>query len=235
MIRSGEDGYILASALAALFAMSLVAAALVAVSGSALARVKRMETSAQDRYAIESAIRLAASQLSADPRRRELSFDGGSTLINVGDQTVRVDASWETLRMDVNRASSEAIDDALRDTKLDDDDRSIILSEVRTARARGLPLQMLDSLNLPPHLLACASEELTVFGGRTDHDAELEQQRSVSGRPTAGARIRLDARDTGGGLGRTAVLLMTGDGRDPYRVLDWRELRGEPIEACQSE
>lgn len=233
MIQSNEDGYILASALAALFAMSLVAATLVSLSGSALARVKRMETSTQDRYALEAAIRVAASQLAVDPRRRGLSFDDGSAAIQVGDRAIRVDATWETARMDVNRASPEDIDTALRATGLDDEARSHMLAEVRTAQSIGLPLQLLDELNLSPSLLSCANEELTTFGGRTEF-VEAQNIRAITGRPAAGARVRLDARPANGGLGRTAVLLMTGDGRDPYRVLDWRELRGDPLEACHS-
>ena len=110
MTDAREDGYIMASALAALFAMSLVAAALVSVSGSALSRVTRMETSVQDRYAVEAAIRLAASQLAIDPRRRTLSFEEGAENLEIGDRSIDVRASWEGMRLDVNRAAPEEID-----------------------------------------------------------------------------------------------------------------------------
>ncbi len=233
MTETGEDGYIMASALAALFAMSLVAAALVSVSGSALSRVTRMETSVQDRYAVEAAIRLAASQLAVDPRRRTLPFEEGAENLEVGDRSIDVRASWEGMRLDVNRAPPEAIDLALQKTTIGELDRRDIMAAVRTAQSIGLPIAMLEQLELAPHLMACVSDTLTVFGGQLEFNPDQET-RALSGRPGAGARIRLDAKPASGGPGRTAILMMTGDGRDPYRVLDWRELRGNPSEACNA-
>lgn len=235
MKASDDDGYIMAAALAALFAMALVAAAMVSVSGSALARTKRIETAAQNRIAVESAIRMVGSQLAMDPRRRQLEVTDGSASVEVGATPVSLNLSWESARMDVNRAPLEEIEDALATADLEMSFRTAILANVRAAQADGVPISLLDDLDLPNGALACAHQHLTTFGGQTETRQVESAQPTAVGRPAAGAKLRIDAWPANGGLGRTAVILMTGDADDPYLVLDWREYRGDGGDACRTE
>lgn len=233
MSAHDEEGYIMASALAALFAMALVATAMVSVSGTALTRVKRMETAAQNRLAVESAIRIVGSQLAMDPRRRQLDLSSGTILVELGASRVYSIASWESARMDANLAPIDEIRETLDAARVGARRKSAILAGLRAAHVNGTPISLLDDLDLAPEDLRCAHHHLTTFGGLTEFvDAQSQAPISI-GRPAAGARIRIEARPASGGIGRTAVLLMTGDVHDPYLILDWRQYRGDSDDPCK--
>jgi hypothetical protein len=231
----GEEGYILASALAALFAMSIVAAALVAASVNELRRVAAAERTAADEAAAEAAIALAADELLRDPRERRLSFDHGAAEVVVNGRAVAVEVGFESDKVDLNYASVDDIDAALVAHDVPESDRLAIRRALDRRGSGGFKLtdDALAGVEAPE----CARQALTVFGGRrgwTEADAGATMTVGV---PAPGARIWVSAQVGEGAAARAreAVLLITGDPREPVRVMDWRLVRGSREEACHGE
>ncbi len=84
----GDQGYILASVIGVLLAISIVAAALVGASGEAASRLRRSEVAAGREAILQSAILVLTTQLALDSRRRVLDLDKTSS-VQVLDQAVR--------------------------------------------------------------------------------------------------------------------------------------------------
>ncbi len=225
-----EEGYILASALTVLLAISLVAAALVSTSADALRRVKGAEREASADAVLRSAVLIVSSQLAQDPRRRKLQFEGPET-IDVFGKTVKAEASFESLKLDINLASPEAIEARLLDAGIAQDTRSGIRAAIQEHRSSKEPVRLLDDIAPAGADRDCLYSILTAFGGRTDYKPE-EQTHGI-GRPAAGARLYLEvwtADEPARGL--AATVIMTGDPAAPTKVLDWRHIRTKGEERC---
>jgi hypothetical protein len=236
MTSRGQDGYVLAGALAVLLTMSLVATALVSSTSDGLKRVRAAEIDAQTELTLKSAIAAAGAQLAADPRRRSMTFENGSETIVVGDASVDVAVSWEALRLDLNRASPDEIAKLLDDVDVDDATRGRIRSAIEAARTRDEVFQLTDEvISLAEAKDApCLEDRLTIFGG-SDAYTPSDEAPALIGRPAAGARIRLKARlqTSSDAPGITAVVLMTGAADAPFKVLDYRPLRVLGGEVCR--
>lgn len=226
-----EDGYILASAIAALLAISIVAAALIGASGDALAASRRAEADAVRSAILQSALRVVGTQLVLEPRRRQIDLEGRAT-IDVLGHAVAVEVSWEARKLDINRTEPDAIRELLDDQQLDPDFRSKAVAMSERRQAAAAPLRLLSDLGLNRSEEDCLAEWLTVFGGMTEYDPAIAKETVQIGRPAAGSRltVRLALKDAAQD-GLAAVILMTRNPTDPFKILDWRptsRLAGDP-------
>jgi hypothetical protein len=233
MKHGQEDGYILASILAVLIAISLVAAALLSTSADGLMDVKEAEAETKVEVKLRSAVLVVSTQLALDPRRRQLDLDQAEPMVSIFDQAVSVRTGWEGSKLDVNLASPEAIGRRLAEAGVDQIVGGKIQAAVQRSREDEKPISLLDSI-LPAAADAyCLHSILTVFGGRPDYDAGDPAPPRI-GRPAAGARVAVEVwlKDAPRYQGLEAVLLMTGDPARPAEVLDWRRVRAGGKERC---
>jgi hypothetical protein len=232
MTKRGEEGYVLASTLAVLLAISLVATALVSTSADTLRRAKRIETDTAAEMALRSAVLVVTSQLSQDPRRRQLAFEGPET-IDILSRAIIAKVSWESLKLDINLAPPEAIDQRLLAVGVPLDVRGEILANIQKRRSIKEPIKLLDDVLPKSADQTCLRSTLTIFGGRPEY-ALGEQASAVQiGRPAAGARLSIDVwLASQPATGINATVLMTGDPGAPAKVLDWRRVRTAGEERC---
>lgn len=230
-----EDGYILTAALASLFAIALVATALVSTSANALARVQRAEKGMANDFDLKSAIFAATAHLGEDPRLRRVTLSANFVPIAIEDRTVDVRVTWERQRLNINQADDATISVALKALGASDKVSMEIRSAVNRRRLSGAPIQLLDNLDLRQSALACAQEALTIFGGIDILPDAVDFQWEPVTQGTSGSRIRIDARLKAGDalFARTAVVEMTGDPNRPFAVLDWRKSALVGDDACR--
>ncbi|MEQ1783513.1 MAG: hypothetical protein ABMA14_19330 [Hyphomonadaceae bacterium] len=234
MTAKRDDGYILASAIGVLLAISIVAATLVGTSGESLRRMRRAETAASQETTLQSALTLLASQLILDPRRRALNLTAGTPL-TVLDQTVKFRIGWESSKVDVNLAEPEVVETRLQRSGLDAKALEIAMAAIRRSRAMSQPISLLTELNGDQTTQTCIASLLTVFSGQSNFDPELKAEPPLIGRPAAGSRLAIDLAVSGAEPeGLSTVILITGDPLAPWQVMDWRRsssLAGEPCHA----
>lgn len=229
-MKHQEDGYILASTIGVLLAISIVAAALVSSSVESLSRVARSEKTAHHDLALRSALSIVLSQISIDPRRRQLEISN-DTSIPLTDQNVAVRLRWETNKLDINRASIEAIEARLEEVELDPALALRVITAIKEGRDGKINFRLVDDMNLVEDDRVCIAPLLTVFGGRETYEAAAEAGESAIGQPAAGSRLSIDLA-TEGGNGLSVVVLMTSDPLATYKVLDWRETNGNAGDEC---
>ncbi|MEY2758112.1 MAG: hypothetical protein RIR33_1890 [Pseudomonadota bacterium] len=236
--RRGERGYILASVIGVLLAISLVAAALVTASGEAASRLRRAEDAAKREAVLEAAILVLTSQLAMDPRRRALDLEAASTLEALG-QTVRFKIAWETNKLEINRADPEAVARRLEVAGAPAELRAAVQTRLAAARSSNTPIGLLAGI--APGIAGedCLASVLTVFGGQENFDPErLGDPDSVGekvpiGRPAVGSRMAIDVAVAGREAdGLSVVMLLTGDSATPWQVMDWRPSSVLGKEAC---
>jgi len=237
----GDGGYVMAAALSALLAMSLVAAALVTVSINELRRVRASEDAAAADALLDAAIVRAASEIARDPRRRIISFEGGGGEMRIGEADVTVRVGWESEKLDVNTADAGAVRAALLGGAVSQSDAADIVERMTDIRAHG-QVRLIDDMAPPGHVASeCAHRLLTVFGGRAEPSATSslpavgdDNRAAPFARPPPGARLFIRAALDGGvrARGREAVVLITGDPRAPALVMDVRRVRDVRQEVC---
>lgn len=235
MKRRGEDGYILASAIGALLAISIVAAALVGASGDALSATRRAEADAQHSTLLHSALVVVGTQLLLEPRRRQIDLEGLASFDVLGSQT-KARISWEARKLDVNHAEAEAIRTLLNDRGVKADLRDRVVAAVARSQAAGTPLRLLTDFGVDRTEEDCLATHLTVFGGLDRFDADIQETAIQIGRPAAGARLTVELALEGEEQnGLAAVILITRNPARPFKVLDWRRtssLAGDPCDVA---
>ncbi|MGD2133649.1 MAG: hypothetical protein PVI23_12715 [Maricaulaceae bacterium] len=229
----------MAGALAALFAMSIVAATLVSATVNEVRRVRVAELAAVDDAALDGAIRLALVEILKDPRRRERSFEGGVADIRVGDRAFKVEVRYESGKLDANVAPIDDIEEELSLRGAPAWDVEAVVAAIEVRRSDERPIGLLDEILTEVTAPECARRVLTTFGGRPGSVSEGDAVGVGGGqpfpRPVPGSRIVVTAMtDEGDGArGREAVFLITGERETPARIMDMRRLRGAPEEACE--
>lgn len=235
MTTRGEDGYILASAIGVLLAISIVAAALVGASGDALSATRRAEADAQHSTLLQSALVVVGTQLLLEPRRRQIDLEGLASF-DVLERRAKARITWEARKLDVNRAEAEAIRTLLNDRDVTTALREKVVAAAARSQAAGTPLRLLTDFGLDRAEEDCLASLLTVFGGLDQFDPEILQATSQIGRPAAGARLTVDLALEGEEQdGLAAVILITRNPTRPFKVLDWRRtssLAGDPCDVA---
>lgn len=222
----GSEGYILASAIAVILSISIVAAALVGASSESLSRLKQLEEGVTQDAVLQSALSLLSSEIAKDPRRRAVNI-GSELTLEVLDRPVQARVAWENDKADLNSADPETVATFLTDRGVSARMASTVLTSMRRARSESRALRLLDDLNLDEPDEACAASLLTVFGGRTDLQGAKSRNPPMIGQPGAGSRLAIELflpRPARSGL--RVVVLMTGDPLHPMEVLDWKRTSG---------
>lgn len=234
MTAQRDEGYILASAIGVLLAISIVAAALVGTSGESVRRIRRAESTATQETTLQSALTLIASQLVLDPRRRAIDLTAGTPL-TVLDQTIKFRIGWESSKVDVNLAEAEVVEARLQGSSLDAKALEAAVTVIRHSRATSQPISLLTELKGDQTAQTCIASLLTVFGGQSTFDPKLKGEPPLIGRPAAGSRLAIDLAVSGAEPeGLSTVILITGDPLAPWQVMDWHRsssLAGEPCHA----
>ena len=227
-----DGGYILASVIGVLLAISLVAAALVGASGEAASRLRRAEDQTARQAVLESAILVLTTQLAVDPRRRVLDLETASSL-DILDQSVKFRIAWESSKLDINRAESSVIERRLAAAAISGDLRAAVATRIARARADQQPISLLNVIASEKAAQDCLGSVLTVFGGVESFDASNQDDDAPIGRPAVGSKIALDVAIAGHEAdGLSVVVLLTGDNVAPWQVLDWRQSSVLAQEAC---
>lgn len=227
-----DQGYILASVIGVLLAISIVAAALVGASGEAASRLRRAEDAGTRDAILRSAVLVLTTQLALDTRRRVVDLDKTSGVEILG-QTVRFRIAWETNKLDINRADASAVERRLQAAGVSSDLRAAVTARISEARASGKPISLLGNIAPQPTAEDCLASLLTVFGGVADHDPENPGDAGPIGRPAVGSKIALDVAVAGEeAQGLSVVVLLTGDAAAPWQVMDWRPSSVLNGEAC---
>jgi hypothetical protein len=230
-----EDGYILASAIAVLLAISLVAAALVSASVDSLRRIQRFEKEIAGDEALRSALLVVASQLSLDPRRRQMALENGAGSIDLLGHRVGVQVSWENAKLDVNLADRKDVEAALIDASADEYLRKAIGEAIESRRGQKDRISLVDDILPAGADRDCLHSVLTAFGGRAVFDPQAQSGEVQIGRPAAGARLSIDLwLEDRPAQGITSVVIVTGDPKSPIEVLDWRQFRAAGRERCHA-
>lgn len=217
-----DDGYILASVLGVILAISLVAAALVGTSGDVAFGVKRHERAAVRDSVLQSAIVVLALQLTQDPRRRVVDLETAGSVQILG-RAVSFRIAWETTKLNVNAAELPTLEAAIRDLDLEEPSETNVLANLRSARAGSKPIRLLSDIARDKAEEDCLASALTVFGNRTERLTSSERTATLIGRPAAGSILALDVAVTGEEAdGLSVVLMLTGGAETPWRVMDWR-------------
>ncbi len=223
----------MAAALAALFAMSLVAATLVSVSASTVKRAARAEQLAQMELSLESAILLAGAQVVDDPRRRKLSFETASETVTAGGREITVQVNWDHTRLDANLAPLPEIERYLASRKVDAALRSKIAAALQRSRAAGQPIRSFEQLELDASAEGCARRHLTLVAGMTQWPDGFEPPSQI-GQPAPGSRLHLSAVDPQTRQALSTLVLITGDPQRPFRVMDWRRHTAGSGDPCHA-
>jgi hypothetical protein len=235
MTDTGESGYILASVLAGLLSISLVAAALVSSSVDMSRRAAAAEKKAADQAALKSALIVAGSELARDVAHRKLKFVAGVEALQIAGRTVRLTVSWESDKLDINAASPADIKQSLDDRSISQSIAAQALDAVAKRRASKTPIRLVDDIARDEDTAWCLSQALTVFGGRLKSQDSSEPTPPYVGQPAPGSHLNVLAELEGPHeIGLDVVLLMTGDPKAPVRTLDWRHTRKSPGEACHA-
>lgn len=223
----------MAAALAVLFAMSLVASALVAASSATLKRTARAEELAQLELSLESAVLLAGSQVVDDPRRRKLAFETGAETVLAGGRKINVEVIWDQTRLDANLAPLPEIERYLTVLGADFSTRSAISAALARVRATGTPLSAFEQLGLAGPAEECARRVLILSGGMTQWPEGFEQSSQI-GQPTPGSRLQILAIDPKATQALSVLVLITGDPQRPFRVMDWRRYAAGSGDPCHA-
>ncbi len=230
--QTREDGYILATAIGSLLAISIVAAALVGASSSALVTSKRAEAEATQASLLRSALLVVGTQLVLEPRRRQIDLEGQAFFPVLGQQvTARI--SWETRKLDINLAEPSVVSAFLQERNVDATIREDVVAAL-TRRASEGPMRLVSDLGLQRSVEDCLTTYLTAFGGAADFDPAAAKEDMEIGRPGAGARLTVDLAIVGQEQdGLSAVILLTRTPASPFKILDWRptsRLAGGPCD-----
>jgi len=219
---TGERGYALIGVIWLLVFAGSVTALLLMRASDRMVEVRKEGDAARARLALDGAPdAIAAERLFGAADSPWMT--AGSHSIDIDGIQVTGAISAEEQRLDVNRATAEAIDGELGAAGVSRQTRMRTLGRIAEVRAAG---ERIGSLGALAALLAeaqregksCLLERMTVFGGRTQTFA-VGQEPSQNLPPYA--LIRVGLRAPGGGTA-TAVMRSVPVGSAPVLLLDWK-------------
>ena len=232
MNSAREDGYILASATISMIILGALATGIVMIAVSELRRVRAEEDRVQTMLLYESVAVLTAAELTKEPDARTLRFDDAQQTLSIEGVSFDVTLEWESEKLDLNYADIDMIE-AQASALLDDGAYvQALRRQLENRRNTGAPIRLIGDLSFEDaRVTECLRLGFTVFGGRRRVGQGVERE-GVFDRPTPGTRIRLIAAEQGQDAVVDMVLLMTGDRYDPSRMMDWRWLDRDQVNAC---
>tara|TARA_R110002049_G_scaffold32139_3_gene107534 strand:+ start:3187 stop:3888 length:702 start_codon:yes stop_codon:yes gene_type:complete len=232
-MNSRDDGYATIVVTALMGSLSVIAIALLSLSGAESRRASALS----ERIALDAAIEGAFHIALADIVNQRSGLSGLQTTLHLEDgQPVGVDIRPVQDQIDINRADMEQIEERLRSFIADPATRDVVIASVRQRRAgTGTPFDRLEDLGAGTgfdRALPCLREQLTVF-----HNAAPASGRSGEQRIRDGTVVRIRVETQGGTAGRGAkgTVLLTGDRSEPAWIMDWRRYSDFDAEECKDE
>lgn len=228
-----DDGYVMGFALAVLIVLSMTATVLMTMAGSELRSVRAAEDSEEETLRLHAAAILGAAALATDPAQRTIAFRGGAAATEIGGQTIRLSASWESDRLDVNHAPLEEIRAALDALSISPDDKSRAAEAISQRRNRSEPVSLLDDVLAGVDGAECVRQALTVHGGKSEWQRAREA--TEIGWPAPGSRLRLLVERDGAEQfrAREYVILVTGNPAEPAHIIDIRPVLTRTAAECR--
>jgi hypothetical protein len=232
MKNAREDGYILASATISMIILGALATGIVMIAVGELRRVRAEEERVQMMLLYESVAVLTAAELTKEPDARTLRFDAAQQTLAIEGVSFDVSLEWESEKLDLNYADIDMIEAEANALLSDGADVQALRRQLEEQRSIGAPIRLIGDLSFEDaRVTECLRRGFSVFGGRRRVGQGVERE-GVFDRPTPGTRIRLIAAEQGQGDVADMVLLMTGDRYDPSRMMDWRWLDRDQVNAC---
>ena len=233
MIQDETDsGYILASATISMIVIGALAAGLVMIAIGELRRVRAEEDWVQLRSLYESVAVLSAAELTREPEARNFRFDDAQQSFSIEGVNFEAWLEWESEKLDLNAASLGLIESRAAESASSILPVSDLVNQLTAMRSANQPLRLIGDLSFDDtRVTECLRSMFTVFGGRRRLGEAVELE-GVFDRPTPGTRLRLMISEHDDHRMADIVLLMTGDRYDPARIMDWRWVRQDQINAC---
>ena len=136
MSRSGEDGYILASATISMIILGALATGILMIAVGELRRVRAEEERVQMMLLYESVAVLTAAELTKEPDARTLRFDDARQTLSIEGVSFDVSLEWESEKLDLNYAELDMIETQAQDLLSHTSHVQALMSQVETARER---------------------------------------------------------------------------------------------------
>jgi hypothetical protein len=227
--RAREEGFATITCVMLCAGLAVVSVALVDQGFQSASRARQEVDQEIARQALRSAI---AETAAAHANRRTVSF--GLSVWRQEDVEVHVETFNELRKANIYHAPEAEIESALQN--LAGIDAVVIAARIVSARgelgAGSLPLAgFFDRLDIAPASRACIRERLTVHASSTDPFAMAPQGQASP----EGGILNLRARVKGGGLMHEAIVVVTGNPREPLLVLEERVFRASQIAGCADE
>jgi hypothetical protein len=219
---TGERGYALIGVIWLLVFAGSVTALLLMRASDRMVEVRRQGDAVRARLALDGAPdAIAAERLFGAADSPWMT--AGSHSIDMDGIQVTGAISAEEQRLDVNRATAEAIDGELGAAGVSRQTRMRALGHIAEVRAAGERIGSLGALaalmdEAQREAKSCLLEKMTAFGGRAQAFA-AGQEPSQNLPPYALIRVGLSA--PGGGTA-TAIMRSVPVGSTPVLLLDWK-------------
>ncbi len=147
MSRSGEDGYILASATISMIILGALATGILMIAVGELRRVRAEEERVQMMLLYESVAVLTAAELTKEPDARTLRFDDARQTLSIEGVSFDVSLEWESEKLDLNYAELDMIETQAQDLLSHTSHVQALMSQVETARESGTPIRLIGDLS----------------------------------------------------------------------------------------
>ncbi len=219
---AGERGYALIGVIWLLIFAGSVTALLLMRASDRMAEVRKQGDLVRGSLALEGALDAIAAE--------RLFGAADSPWMTVGTHSIDVDGisvsgtvSAEEQRLDINRATAEALDGELQGAGVSRQTRMRTLGGIAEARAAGEHIGSLAALSAllgeaQREAKECLLDRLSAFGGRSQPFASVQGSPEALP-PYALIRVRLSA--PGGGTA-TAIMRSVPVGNTPVLILDWK-------------
>lgn len=230
---SRDDGYATIVVTALMGSLSVIAIALLSLSGAE----SRRAVALSERIALDASIEGAFHIALADIVNRRSGLSGLQTTLPLeGGESVAVDFRPVRDQIDINRADLEQIEDRLRASIADPATSAALIESVRRRRTgTDTAFDRLEDLGSGAgfdRALPCLREQLTVFHNAAPASGRSGEQRLRDG---SVVRIRVETQDGSASRGAEGTVLLTGDRSEPAWIMDWRRYSDFDAEECRDE
>lgn len=233
-MKPNEAGYATAGVITLMAVLSLVTSSLLNMALTENKRADTLINRAQlDARLKQTVMQEIAHYLSVDRypnlKTKAVEIDGVAIEIAVSD---------EQARLDLNRSDFAELSSGLMRVFEDPNSASALLNHIRAARERSqMAFESLDELRGWPKLsrqeASCLSGRFSIY--RSSLNPLVVTRREAQAFSMVGAILRIDARRVDKGKaprGLQAVVLLTGDHKKPYRLMEWRRYSDYAAENC---
>lgn len=233
-MRDDEEGYATATMIALLTALSLVSASILSSAVTENKRADMLLQRAQVDGLLDQLVFREIHNLLIIKRRPEFqpyvtTLEGISFEIRTSD---------EMGRQDLNRDSLDSLRVVIGDQIDAERTANAFVEYLSSARQTSkVAFESIAELRAWPGFssfeAACMSDKFSLY--RSSINPMITHRREAQSFSLVGAILRIDARittESGPQRGLQSIVLLTGDHRKPYRVMEWRRYSDYSAETC---